>query len=188
MNDEILNLHKEIEDFRGPLYGSGKCVIFRSKTGDIDPPIQLLVVGEAPGYYESISGTPFVGKSGKELDKILDFLGFDYVIINVVKYRPVDEKGIDRKPTDDEVNAWLPFLERQIALYKPKAILALGDTALKSLINTKSSITSISKSKTMFYYNKIPLLAYFHPSFIVRNAYDWHSDFVRIKTILGKVI
>ncbi len=188
MNDEIIKLHKEIEEFHGPLYGSGKCVIFRSKTGDINPPIQLLVVGEAPGYYESVSGIPFVGKSGKELDKILDFLGFDYVITNVVKYRPVDEFGKDRKPTEEEIQAWLPFLKKQIDLYKPKAILALGDTAFKSLINTKNSITNVSKSKQMFYYNKIPLLAYFHPSFIVRNAYDWSQDFIEIKNTLEKVI
>ncbi len=188
MNEDIVKLHKEIEEFRGPLYGSGKCVIYRSKTGDINPPVQLLVIGEAPGYYESISGVPFVGKSGKELDKILDVLGFDYVITNVVKYRPVSETGMDRKPTDEEVQAWLPLLQKQIELYKPKAILALGDTAMKALTNTKMPITYVVKTKTLFYYNKIPVFVYFHPSFLVRTGYDWSKDIQDIKKRLAKII
>jgi DNA polymerase len=188
MNNEIIKLHKEIEEFKGPLYGSGKCVIFRSKTGDINPPIQLLVVGEAPGYHESVSGIPFVGKSGKELDKILDVLDFDYVITNVVKYRPVDESGLDRKPTDEEVQAWFPLLQKQIKLYKPKAILALGDTAMKALTKTKIPITYVVKMRFVFYYDKIPVFVYFHPSFILRTGYDWSKDIDFLKQELSKVI
>jgi len=188
MNDEIKKLHDEILNYKGPLYGSGKCVIFRSKDGDINPPIELLVIGEAPGYYESLSGVPFVGKAGKELDKILEFLGFNYVITNVVKYRPTDENGNDRKPTPQEVESWLPFLEKQNSLYKPKIILLLGDTALKAVLKTTMSITQASKSLKTFYHNKIPTFVYFHPSYLVRNGYDWTPEIEKLKDLMKKYI
>jgi len=188
MNDEIKNLHDKILNYKGALYGSGKCVIFRSKDGDINPPVELLVIGEAPGYYESISGVPFVGKAGKELDKILDFLGFNYVITNVVKYRPTDENGQDRKPTQEEVESWLPLLEEQISLYKPKVILLLGDTALKAVLKLNMSITQVSKSFKTFYHQKIPTFVYFHPSYLVRNNYDWKSDIEKLKDLMKKYI
>ena len=189
MIKSIVSLHNKILHFKGPLFGNGKCVIFRSSDGNISPPVELLVIGEGPGYYESIEGKPFVGRSGKELDKMLDFIGLNYAITNVVKYRPTDSTGKDRKPTQDEVIGWTPILEKQIQLYKPKRILVLGDTALKCLFpDIKTTITNAANEHVILYYNKIPTFVYFHPSYLIRNNYDWEKDIKAIKNNMLKMV
>ncbi len=150
----------------------------------------LLIIGEAPGYEEVRIGKPFVGRSGKLLDKWIQIFGIkDYVITNVVKSHPTDAKTqYNRKPTDEEIAYWKPVLEKEIKALKPKAILCLGDVAYRTLTNSSKTITSVIKSGLRFDYNGIPVIVYFHPSYLLRNKdYDWKPDMLKIKDALDSL-
>lgn len=146
---------------------------------------QIMLIGEAPGADEDRIGLPFVGRSGRLLEKMLSSIGLnrdDVYITNVIMWRPPG----NRTPTDSEVAVCLPFLKRQIELIKPKILVFLGGSAANALLENSDSISRLrghwleyaSSSKTT-----IPALATFHPAFLLRNsgqkAKVW-SDFLRI--------
>ena len=129
------------------------------------PPI--LVIGEAPGYDEDVQGRPFVGASGKLLDKMLQSIGLSRTencfITNIVKCRPPE----NRNPGKDEIIACSHFLEEQIRLISPKMILLLGTVALKSIFNTTLGISHLH-GKIFYYHDEIPTIATYHPSALLR--------------------
>ena len=129
------------------------------------PPI--LVIGEAPGYDEDVQGRPFVGASGKLLDKMLKSIGLSRTencfITNIVKCRPPE----NRNPAKDEIIACSHFLEEQIRLISPKMILLLGSVALKSIFNTTLGISHLH-GKIFYYHDEIPTIATYHPSALLR--------------------
>ena len=146
---------------------------------------QIMFIGEAPGADEDRVGLPFVGRSGRLLEKMLSAIGLnrdDVFITNVIMWRPPG----NRTPTDSEVAVCLPFLKRQIELIKPKILVFLGGSAANALLENTDSISRLRghwleyslSSKTT-----IPALATFHPAFLLRNsgqkAKVW-SDFLRI--------
>ncbi len=93
--------------------------------GDGDPDADIVMIGEAPGKKEDETGKPFVGAAGKFLDEMLASIGMkrsDIYITNIVKYRPPE----NRDPKEEEKQAFLPYLERQLKLIKPKLIITLG--------------------------------------------------------------
>ncbi|MBP7017898.1 uracil-DNA glycosylase [Candidatus Saccharibacteria bacterium] len=93
--------------------------------GDGDPDADIVMIGEAPGKKEDETGRPFVGAAGKFLDEMLASIGMkrtDIYITNIVKYRPPE----NRDPKEEEKRAFLPYLERQLKLIKPKLIITLG--------------------------------------------------------------
>ena len=93
--------------------------------GDGNPDAPLVFIGEAPGKNEDLQGKPFVGAAGKFLEKMLASIGMkrqDVYITNIVKYRPPE----NRDPTDEEKAAFLPYLEDQLKVIKPKLIITLG--------------------------------------------------------------
>ncbi len=92
----------------------------------------IMFVGEAPGRQEDKMGRPFVGRSGKFFDELLDGIGLrrgDVFIVNVLKCRPRTPSGKDRKPRVGEISACAPYLNRQIEIIRPRIICAMGDTA-----------------------------------------------------------
>ena len=127
----------------------------------------VLVIGEAPGYDEDVQGRPFVGASGKLLDKMLASIGLSRTencfITNIVKCRPPE----NRNPAKDEIIACSHFLEEQIRFISPKMILLLGTVALKSLFNTTLGISHLH-GKIFYYDNEIPTIATYHPSALLR--------------------
>jgi uracil-DNA glycosylase, family 4 len=129
------------------------------------PPI--LVIGEAPGYDEDLQGRPFVGASGKLLDKMLGAIGLSRTkncfITNIVKCRPPE----NRNPAKDEIIACSRFLEEQIKFLSPKIILLLGSVALKSIFNTTLGISHLH-GKIFYYHDEIPTIATYHPSALLR--------------------
>jgi DNA polymerase len=131
------------------------------------PQARLMFVGEGPGADEDLKGEPFVGRAGQLLDKIIAAMGLDRsrtYIANIVKCRPPE----NRAPLPDETAPCLPFLETQIALIRPKIIVALGRTALEGLTGVaQEGITKLRGR--WFEHQGIPVIATFHPAYLLRN-------------------
>ena len=129
-----------------------------------------LVVGEAPGAEEDRQGEPFVGQAGRLLDNMLAAIGQKrgeaVYIANVLKCRPPG----NRNPTPAEVSACRPYLERQIALLRPKLILALGRFAALTLLDTDASIASLRGRVHQCL--GVALVVSYHPAYLLRNLPD----------------
>jgi DNA polymerase len=140
---------------------------------------KFVVVGEGPGATEDELGRPFVGRAGELLDSILGSVGIareSAFILNIVKCRPPS----NRKPLPDEMAACLPYLHRQLAILRPKVILAAGSTAASGLLQSKSSLGQLRGQ--VHRYAGIPVIATYHPAALLRNP-NWKRptwDDVRI--------
>ncbi len=140
---------------------------------------RLVLVGEGPGAKEDETGRPFVGRAGELLTKMLasiDLARESVFICNVVKCRPPG----NRKPQQDEIDACMRYLFRQIDYIRPKVILALGGTAAESLLLSRQSLGSLRNRVHSF--RGIPLVVTYHPAALLRNP-NWKKptwDDVRI--------
>lgn len=127
----------------------------------------VVVIGEGPGADEDATGRPFVGRAGQLLDKMLAAINLDRTtncfIANVVKCRPPN----NRDPEPDEIAACGPFLQRQLALLKPRAILTVGRVPTQALLGTTEGISRLRGR--FFEYQGIPLLPTYHPSALLRD-------------------
>lgn len=147
--------------------------------GEGNPQATLMCIGEGPGANEDAQGRPFVGAAGKLLDQILSAIECPretVFIANIVKCRPPQ----NRKPLPDEAAACLPYLHRQIALVKPKVLLAMGGTAAEHLLGVKRSLGALRGQ--VHRYGEIPLIVTYHPAALLRNP-NWKKptwDDVRI--------
>lgn len=127
---------------------------------------KLVIVGEAPGEQEDLSGRPFVGRAGQLLDKMLDAIGLsrqDVYICNVVKCRPPD----NRNPEPDEIEACSPFLFHQIDSIQPTVIMALGKFSAQTLLKSETRISELRGK--FFEYRGAKLIPTFHPAYLLRN-------------------
>jgi DNA polymerase len=144
-------------------------------TGPLDPPICF--VGEAPGAGEDRSGLPFVGESGEILNGILRDVGLDrdeVYIANILKCHPPG----NRKPVSREVSNCRTFLDRQIALVRPRALCALGGTAAQNLLDTTETIGRL-RGRLHEYKGTLVLCTY-HPAFLLPDrSPDKRRDVVR---------
>jgi len=143
------------EDRENPVFGVG------------DPHADLVIIGEAPGRDEDKKGEPFVGRAGTLLDKILDAINFereDIYITNILKSRPPR----NRDPHEEEVDAHLPILYKQLALIRPKIILAVGKVAGNTLLDRSSSLSNLRDKEHDFY--GTPLMVTYHPAALLRNS------------------
>ena len=142
----------------------------KSVPGVGDPAADWLFVGEAPGSEEDARGEPFVGQAGKLLDNMLAALGMkrgnNVYIANVLKCRPPN----NRTPEPREVESCRPFLDRQIALIRPKLIVALGKSAATTLLETEATIASLRGR--VHRYRGVPLIVTYHPAYLLRNLPD----------------
>ena len=188
------DIQREIGDCRRcKLWHTRKNIVF----GSGNPNAELVFVGEGPGEDEDIQGLPFVGRAGQKLTEIIEKgMGLkrkDVYICNVVKCRPPQ----NREPESDEVAACKPFLEKQIAAIKPKAIFTLGRPATATLLNSKK--ITISKIRGIWHeYEsitetqaiKIKLMPTYHPAYLLRNyTYEVrkqvHDDMKKVMKELG---
>jgi uracil-DNA glycosylase len=150
------------------LASSRSTVVFG--VGNIDA--QLMFVGEAPGADEDAQGEPFVGRAGQLLTKIIETTGLtraDVYIANILKCRPdtPGQSAGNRPPTPEERATCLPYLQEQIDLIKPKAIVALGATAVDGLLGKTLGITKLRGNWQT--YRGIPLMPTYHPAYLLRN-------------------
>ena len=147
---------------------------------DGNPFAKIMIIGEGPGANEDKEGKPFVGRAGKLLDKMLEAIKLNrksVYISNVVNFRP----PMNRKPTDEEIKRYLPFLVKHIELINPRILLLLGSTALNALIGNDEVI---SKARGKWVNKKIgnanpEIIASFHPAFLMRQPdqkkYAWED-------------
>jgi uracil-DNA glycosylase family 4 len=137
-----------------------------------NPSADLMFVGEAPGADEDLRGEPFVGRAGELLTRIIETMGFrrsDVYIANVLKCRPDMPKGSsgNRQPTPEEMQTCLPYLRAQIEIIQPKIMVALGGVAMRGLFGTSEPMKSLRGRWHSF--GGIPVMATFHPSYLLRN-------------------
>src|SRR5580698_1353143 len=129
-----------------------------------------MLIGEAPGENEDKLGEPFVGQAGKLLDSMLRAVTLsreqNVFIANVIKCRPPG----NRNPEPDEVARCAPYLQRQVALVKPKLIIALGRFAAQSLLKTDASIASLRGR--VHDYEGVPVIVTYHPAYLLRSLPD----------------
>lgn len=125
-----------------------------------------MFIGEGPGEHEDLQGKPFVGASGQLLDKMIAAMQLDskqdIYIANVVKCRPPR----NRNPEIEEINACKNFLFSQIALVKPQIIITLGRYAAQTLLQSETAIGKLRNK--VHYYQDIPLIVTYHPSYLLR--------------------
>jgi uracil-DNA glycosylase family 4 len=135
-----------------------------------DEHAEWMLVGEAPGAEEDRVGEPFVGQAGKLLDNMLAAIGLargeNVYIANVLKCRPPG----NRNPEPEEVAKCSPFLQRQIALVRPKLIVAMGRFAAQALLGTDATIASLRGR--VHQYQGVPLVVTYHPAYLLRNLPD----------------
>ena len=148
------------------------------------PRAEIMFVGEAPGHDEDMQGEPFVGRAGELLTKIIAAMGCqreDVYIANVLKCRPPE----NRTPLPDEITNCLPYLLSQIELIQPKIIVALGATAVRSLLDVQLGIT---KMRGHWYtFRDIPIMPTFHPAYLLRNPPAKKEVWEDMKAVLAKL-
>jgi DNA polymerase len=130
-----------------------------------------LVVGEAPGAEEDRAGEPFVGRAGQLLNAMLRAIGLareQVYIANVLKCRPPH----NRDPQAVETAECLPYLERQIALLKPKIMLGVGRIAAQNLLQTDVSLARLRQKVHRFGASGVPLVVTYHPAYLLRTPAD----------------
>jgi len=167
-----------------------KATASRLVFADGNPEAKLMFVGEAPGRDEDIEGLPFVGRSGKLLDRMLAAIGLDRTsvyIANIVPWRPPG----NRTPTPQESQICLPFILRQIELADPDILVCLGGPSAQTLLGIRDGITKIRGRWFTFDSGRreIRALPTFHPAFLLRSPlqkrFAWR-DFLAIKKALDQ--
>ena len=172
---EIEKLKKECIEFckKSPLYKEGTFPVFGEGSLNAD----IMLVGEAPGYNESITGKPFCGAAGKILDELLEYAGLkreDIFITNIVKLRPPN----NRNPTQEEIKSFAPFLDKQIEIINPKIICCLGNFStgyIMKKFNLSNKLQGISKIHGQVFsvstlFGIIKIIPLYHPAVVTYDA------------------
>jgi DNA polymerase len=178
-----------LAEVRAELGSCTRCKLHKGRTnivfGEGNPGAVLVFVGEVPGLEEDREGRPFAGPAGQLLSDIIvkgmKLRREDVYLCNILLCRPPD----DRHPEKDEIGACEPFLEKQLAAIHPGAIVALGDLAIKTLLNTSEEIAALrGKWQT---YRGIPVMPTFHPAHLLRNPGDKKMVWEDIQKVMAKL-
>ncbi|MDC3023611.1 uracil-DNA glycosylase [Pelagibacteraceae bacterium] len=172
---KIDDVIKDLKDHKSNLQKTAKNLVVYD--GNLNAKVML--IGEAPGRDEDQQGIPFVGRAGQLLNKMLLAINLqreDVYITNVVNWRPPD----NRTPNDEEILEFLPFLQRQIDIIKPKFIFLLGGVAAKAILSTPLALGKLRgkwhEYKSLNLDKSIPTIASYHPAFLLRSPqYKKHS-------------
>jgi len=195
MKNTNTNKILQLEKLKNQINSIKNCDLKNSATNivfaDGNPNSSIMIIGEGPGSNEDKEGKPFVGRAGKLLDKMLEAIKLNrknVYISNVVNFRP----PMNRRPTDEEIKRYLPFLNKHIEIIDPKILLLLGSTALNALIGNE---VVISKARGKWINKKIgnanpEVIASFHPAFLMRQPnqkkYAW-EDLKMIRKKMSKL-
>jgi len=179
-----------LEALRAALASFEGCALKRTATNLVfargNPQADVMFIGEAPGAEEDRAGLPFVGASGKLLDRMLSFIGLDeqsVYITNILFWRPPG----NRNPTDPEVAACLPFVRRHIALMRPRVLVTLGRPAMNAVLGLNERITR-ARGRWFDYVDEsldapIPAMPTFHPAYLLRNPAQKREAWMDLLTL-----
>jgi len=156
---------------------------------DGNPKSRIMLVGEAPGANEDKEGLPFVGRAGALLDKMLAAIDLDrkkVYISNIINYRPPD----NRRPTDEEIKRYLPFITKHIEIINPKILVLLGSTAMNALIGNEVVISKMRGKwiEKKFGSCKTSVIITFHPAFLMRQPAQKKVAWIDLKMIRDKKV
>ncbi len=175
-----------LEEIRADLGDCTRCKLHKTRNqlvfGAGSPTAELMFVGEGPGGDEDRQGIPFVGRAGQLLTKIIAALGKsrdEVYIANIIKCRPPG----NRNPENDEITACFPFLQRQIAVIRPRVICALGKFAAQTLLGSKTPISRL-RGRDHPFGNNCRLVPTFHPAYLLRNPASKRETWEDMKLIM----
>ena len=154
---------------------------------DGNPKSKIMLIGEAPGASEDEEGLPFVGRAGILLDKMLSAINLDrknVYISNIINYRPPE----NRKPTEEEIKRYLPFITKHIEIIRPKILVLLGSTAMNALIGSEVVISKMRGKwiEKKFGNSKTSVIVTFHPAFLIRQPAQKKLAWIDLKMIRDK--
>ncbi|EHL32828.1 hypothetical protein LDG_5066 [Legionella drancourtii LLAP12] len=179
--EQLSALAKEVAACtRCPLHQTRKQTVFFRGS----PQAKLMIIGEAPGFYEDQQGLPFVGKAGGLLNQMLQSVELfeqDFYIANVLKCRPPN----NRDPQAAEIRQCSAYLSRQIELLQPSLILALGRFAGQFLLNKPLALKQLRNN--VHYYKNTPFIVSYHPAYLLRKPADkkkTYLDLLAVKKFL----
>ena len=154
---------------------------------DGNPKSKIMLIGEAPGANEDDEGLPFVGRAGMLLDKMLTAINLDrkkVYISNIINYRPPE----NRRPTDEEIKRYLPFITKHIEIINPKILVLLGSTAMHALIGNDVVISKMRGKwiEKEFGNCKTSVIITFHPAFLMRQPAQKKMSWIDLKMVRDK--
>ena len=164
---------KSLEFLKKSIMNLKKCDLKKNAKNivfsDGNPKSKIMLIGEAPGANEDDEGLPFVGRAGMLLDKMLTAINLDrkkVYISNIINYRPPE----NRRPTDEEIKRYLPFITKHIEIINPKILVLLGSTAMNALIGNDVVISKMRGKwiEKEFGNCKTSVIITFHPAFLMR--------------------
>ena len=181
---ELEKLRKKLNEIKNcDLKNNASNLVF----SDGNPSAKIMIIGEGPGANEDKEGLPFVGRAGQLLDKMLNAINLSresVYITNVVNFRPPE----NRKPTEEEIKRYLPFLKKHIKLISPKIVLLLGSTAMNAILKNNEVI---SKIRGKWYEQEIDnfkfeVIVSFHPAYLLRQPEQKKFSWIDLKMIKQK--
>ena len=182
---------KKLEKLKKSISNIKNCELKKSATNivfaDGNPKAKIMLIGEGPGSNEDQEGIPFVGRAGALLDKMLASINLDrknVYITNVVNYRPPE----NRRPTEEEIAKYLPYLKKHIEIINPKILVLLGSTALSALIGNEIVISKARGQwiEKQFGECKTSVIVTFHPAFLMRQPAQKKMAWIDLKMIRDK--
>ena len=182
---------KSLEFLKKSIMNLKKCDLKKNAKNivfsDGNPKSNIMLIGEAPGANEDDEGLPFVGRAGMLLDKMLTAINLDrkkVYISNIINYRPPE----NRRPTDEEIKRYLPFITKHIEIINPKILVLLGSTAMNALIGNDVVISKMRGKwiEKEFGNCKTSVIITFHPAFLMRQPAQKKMSWIDLKMIREK--
>ncbi len=182
---------KSLEFLKKSIMNLKKCDLKKNAKNivfsDGNPKSKIMLIGEAPGANEDDEGLPFVGRAGMLLDKMLTAINLDrkkVYISNIINYRPPE----NRRPTDEEIRRYLPFITKHIEIINPKILVLLGSTAMNALIGNDVVISKMRGKwiEKEFGNCKTSVIITFHPAFLMRQPAQKKMSWIDLKMIREK--
>ena len=181
---ELEKLKKKLSEIKNcDLKNNASNLVF----SDGNPSAKIMIIGEGPGANEDKEGLPFVGRAGQLLDKMLNAINLSresVYITNVVNFRPPE----NRKPTEEEIKRYLPFLKKHIKLISPKIVLLLGSTAMNAILKNNEVISKIRGKwfEQEIDNFKFKVIVSFHPAYLLRQSEQKKFSWIDLKMIKQK--
>ena len=185
------NKAEKLEKLKKSILNIKNCELKKNATNivfaDGNPKAKIMLIGEGPGANEDQEGLPFVGRAGALLDKMLASINLDRkntYITNVVNYRPPE----NRRPTEEEIAKYLPYLKQHIEIINPRILVLLGSTALNAIIGNKIVISKARGQWAVKQFGecKASVIVTFHPAFLMRQPAQKKMAWIDLKMIREK--